>query len=158
MTTLRVGRGHDSKDFVDEVEAKLEKRLEEIVKAILTTAENHMRSSDLVLYERDIERQKQKLEELAERKRKEEAMRLAAIKARKEAIRKEIADAAANLRRAQDIRALVQAMSAHPDWSGEGRGNFLSWSRAALSEADGIDPMLQPIDQCFSAWRTETKA
>jgi hypothetical protein len=158
VTTLRVGGVKGGNDFVNEAGAKIEKRLDDIVKAILTMAENDMRSSDFAIYERKVERKKQMLEELAERKRKEEAMRLAAIKARKEAIRKEIADAAANLRRAQDIRALVEAMSAHPDWSGEGRGNFLSWSRAALSEADGIDPMLQPIDQCFSAWRTETKA
>ena len=157
VTTLRVG-GDDGKDFVDEAGAKLEKRLAEIVKAILTMAESHMRSSDLAIYERKVERKKQMLEELAERKRKDEAMRLAAIKARKEAIREEIANAATNLRRAQDIRALVEAMSAHPDWSGEGRANFLNWSQAALAEADGIDPMLQPISQCFSVWQADTKA
>lgn len=158
VTTLHVGGVNGGMDFVDETGAKIEKRLEDIVKAILTTAENDMRSSDFAIYERKLERKKQMLEELAERKRKEEAMRLAAIKARKEAMRKEIADAAANLRRAQDIRALVEAMASHPDWSGEGRANFLSWSQAALAEADGIDPMLQPINQCFSAWKADTKA
>lgn len=84
-------------------------------------------------------------------------LRLAAIEARKEAIRKEIADAAANLRRAQDIRSLVEAMAGHPDWVGDGRSNYLSWSEVALAEADAIDPMLQPIDKCFSAWNSEAK-
>jgi len=156
VTTLRVG-GEGGKDFVDEAGIKLEKRLEEILTAILTMAESYMRSSDFAIYERKVEHKKQMLVELAERKRKEEAMRLAAINARKEAIRKEIADAAANLRRAQDIRALVEAMSAHPDWAGHGRANFLKWSQAALAEADGFDPMLQPISQCFSAWQDDTK-
>lgn len=156
VTTLRVGGGDEGRDFLDETGAKLEKRLDEIVKTILIFAESGMRSADLAIYERKLERKKQMLEELAERKRKEEATRLAAIEARKEAIRKEISDAAANLRRAQDIRALVDAMATHPDWSGEGRSSFLSWSEAALAEADDIDPMLQPIDKCFSAWKVDS--
>ena len=81
---------------------------------------------------------------------------MAAIEARKAAIRKEIADAATNLRRAQDIRSLVEAMAGHPDWVGDGRSNSLSWSEAALAEADAIDPMLQPITKCFTAWNSDT--
>ena len=81
---------------------------------------------------------------------------MAAIEARKAAIRKEIADAATNLRRAQDIRSLVEAMAGHPDWVGDGRSNSLSWSEEALTEADAIDPMLQPITKCFTAWNSDT--
>lgn len=117
-----------------------------------TLAETKMRSADFSIYERKLERRSEMLEEIAERKRKEEAMRLAAIEARKEAIRKEIADAAANLRRAQDIRSLVEAMAGHPDCVGEQSANYLIWSDAALAEADAIDPMLQPFNKCFSAW------
>ena len=116
-----------------------------------------MRSADLAIYERKVERKNQLLRDIAERKRKEEEMRQAAIQAKKEAIRKEISDAAANLRRAQDIRSLVETMANHPDWVGEGRANYLSWSEVALAEADGLDPMLQPINRCFQAWNTETK-
>ena len=157
VTTLRLGSSGKGGDFVHEPGAKLEKRLEDIVRAILTLAETKMRSADFSIYERKLERKSQMLEDIAERKRKEQAMLVAAIKARKEAIKKEIADAAANLRRAQDIRSLIEAMAAHPDWVGEGKANFLSWSEAALAEADGIDPMLQPIDKCFSAWKADAK-
>lgn len=157
VTTLRVGYSGDGGDFADEPDSKIEKRLEDIVKVILTLAETKMRSSDLSIYERKVERKNQLLKDIAERKRKEEEMRQAAIQANKEAIRKEIADAAANLRRAQDIRSLVETMAKHPDWIGEGRANYLSWSEVALAEADGLDPMLQPINRCFQAWNTETK-
>ncbi len=157
VTTLRVGGGSKDGDFADEPGAKIERRLDEIVKAILVLAETEMRSADFSTYERRLERRRQMLEEIAERKRKEEAMRIAAIKAKQQAIRKEIADAAANLRRAQDIRSLVEAMAAHPDWIGEGRAKYLSWSSVALAEADSIDPMLQPISQCFSAWKSDGK-
>lgn len=91
---------------------------------------------------------------IAESKRKEEERRSAAIKARKEAIKKEIIDAATNLRHAQDIRRLVEAMAGHPDWVGDGRPDFLNWSEAALAEANEMDPMLQPIQRCFNAWKT----
>ena len=111
-----------------------------------------MRSADLSAYERKLERKRQVLAEIEEQKRKEEAMRLAAMAARKEAIRKEISEAASNLRRAQDIRSLVQAMAAHPDCVGERSANFLAWSKVALAEADAIDPMLQPFKKCFNAW------
>lgn len=72
--------------------------------AILTLAETKMRSAELAIYEITVERKNQLLREIVERKRKEEEMRQAAIQARKEAIRKEVADAATNLLRAQDIR------------------------------------------------------
>ncbi len=157
VTTLRVVYEGNGGDFVDEPGAKIEKRLADIVRAILTLAENKMRSADLAIYERTVERKRQLLHDIAERQRKEEEMRQAAIAARKEAIRKEIADAAANLRRAQDIRSLVAAMADHPDWIGERQANYLSWSEMALAEANGIDPMLQPINRSFQAWNSETK-
>lgn len=152
VTTLRVGSGANGGNFVDEPDAKIEKRLEDIVKAILNHAETMMRSADLSAYERRLERKRQVLAEIEERKRKAEATRLAAIAARKEAIGKEISEAASNLRRAQDIRSLVQAMAVHPDCVGEQSANFLAWSKVALAEADAIDPMLQPFKKCFNAW------
>lgn len=156
VTTLRVGYSGDGGDFVDQPDAKIEKQLENIVKAILTLAEAKMRSQDVAAYDRKIERRNQFLKDIAERKRKEEEARLAAIQAKREAIRKEIAEASTNLRRAQDIRILVEAMANHPDWIGEGRANYLSWSEVALAEADALDPMKQPIDQCFKVWKSET--
>lgn len=152
VTTLRVSSSGTGYDFIDEPGGKIEKRFEDIVKAILTLAETNMRSADLSSYERKLERKKQMVEEIAERRRKEEAMRLAAMKAKQEAIRSEIADAASNLRRAQEIRSLVEAMATHPDCVGEQLTSYLLWSKAALEEADVIDPMLQPFRKCFSAW------
>ncbi len=157
VTTLRIKTFDQSYDFADELNAKIERRLEEIVKTILVLLETRLRSDDFAHYERKLQRKREMLHEIAERKRKEEEMRLAAIKARKEAIRREISNAAANLRQAQDIRRLVEAMAAHPDWMEEGRSKYLSWSEVALAEADAIDPMLQPIDKCFNAWKSEPK-
>lgn len=158
VTTLRVGYSGNGGDFADEPDAKIEKRLEDIVKAILTLAETNMRSEDVSLDERKVERKSQLLKDIAERKRKEEEMHQAAIKAKKVAIRKEIVDAAANLRRAQDIRSLVETMANHPDWIGEGRANYIRWSEVALAEANEIDPTLQPTNRCFQAWSSETKS
>lgn len=155
VTTLRVGASDKAGAFADEPSAKIENRLEEIVKAILVQVETRMRSDDFSYYERKIELKRQMLHEIAEQKREEEEMRLAAIQARKEAIRNEIANAAADFRDAEDIRRLVEAMADHPDWVGDGRSKYLAWSKVALAEADAIDPMLQPIDECFSAWKSE---
>lgn len=155
VTTLRVGLSDKDGDFVDGTDAKIERRLDEIVEKILTLAETKMRAADLSIYDWKLERRSQMLEEIAEQKRKEEQMRLAAIEARKQAIRKEISDAAANLRSARDIRSLVDVMATHPDWSGEGRAKYQSWAEAALREADALDPMLQPIANSFSAWGVE---
>ena len=152
VTTLRVGSSGDGGNFVDEPGSKIERRLEEIVKAILALAETKMRSGDISIYERKLQLRSQMLEEIAEQRRKDEAMRLAAFNARKAAIRKEIADAASNLRRAQDIRALVEKMREHSDYVGGKSANYLAWAKAALAEADAIDPMLQPFNKCFSAW------
>lgn len=55
------------------------------------------------------------------------------------------------------FEAIVEAMAGHPDWVGDGRSNYLSWSEEALAEADAIDPMLRPIDKSFSDWNSETK-
>jgi hypothetical protein len=153
VTTLRVGMSSEGYEFVDVPGAKIERRLEEVAKTILTLAETRMRRADFSDYERKLERGEAMLAEIAEQKRKVEAMRLAAIKARKEAIRKEIADTASNLRRAQEIRNLVEAMASHPDCVGEGRAYYLGWSEAAIAEANAIDPMLQPIDKILCAWK-----
>ncbi|HYW58499.1 MAG TPA: hypothetical protein VE934_16215 [Polaromonas sp.] len=153
VTTLRVGSNDKSADFLDEPVAKIERRLDDVIKAILTLAETQMRTTDFLIYERRVERKSQMLAQIAESKRKEQERRLAATKARKEAIKKEIVDAATNLRHAQDIRNLVEAMAGHPDWVGDERQAYLAWSEAALAEADLIDPMRQPIHRCFSAWK-----
>ncbi len=153
VTTLRVGSNDKSGDFLDEPDAKIERCLDDVIRTILTVAETQMRSADFSIYERRLERKNQLLAHIAESKRKEEDRRLAAIKARKEAIKKEIVDAATNLRHAQDIRKLVEAMAVHPDWVGDGRQDYLNWSEAALAEANGIDPMHQPIHRCFNAWK-----
>lgn len=155
VTTLRIGTGRNGSDVMDDPGAKIERCLNDVVKVILVGAEMQMRSDDLAIYERKIERQIQMQDELAERKRRDEAVRIAAMKAKQEAIRKEIADTATNLRMARDIRSLVETMAAHPDWAGEGRSNYLKWSAVALAEADSIDPMLLPVGQCFSAWKSE---
>lgn len=153
VTTLRVGGNNSGADFVDDYDAKIERRLDAVVRTILTCAETQMRSADFSIYERTIERRSQLEVEIAENKRKEEERRLAGIKTRKEAIRKEIADAATNLRLAEDIRNLVKVMAGHPDWAGDDQANYLIWSEAALAEADDIDPMRQPIEQCFRTWQ-----
>ena len=153
VTTLRVGSNDTGGDFVDDSDARIEKRLDDVVRKILAVAETHMRFADFSIFQRIVERRNQLVAESAKNKRKEEERRLAEIEARHEAITKEITDAATNLRRAQDIRNLVEAMAKHPDWVGDGRPNYLSWSAVALAEADDIDPMLQPIDRCFSAWK-----
>lgn len=151
-TTLRVGQDPDADDVVDDPARKIERRLDDIVKTILFRAETVMRSADFFMYERTVERKRKMLEQIAEEQRAEEASRIAVIKARQQAIRKEITEAAANLRHAHDIRSLVEAMASHPDWVGEGRSDYAKWSAVALAQADSIDPMRQPISQCFSAW------
>jgi hypothetical protein len=152
ITTLRAGSNDKGVDFADAPGAKIEKRLQEIVRTILTIAEDNMRSGELWTYEKKLERKSQLLAEIAEKNRKAQEMRLAEIKARKEAITKEIVDAAAALRQAQDIRDLVAAMAAHPDCAAGQSEQYLAWSRAVLAEADLIDPMLQPFSQSFRAW------
>lgn len=157
VTTLRIGSGSKAVDVPDDPTDRIERRLADITRAILVQAETEMRAADFWMYEMKLQHQIEVREQIAERKRQEEAMRIAAEKARRQAIRQEIDDAAANLRRARDIRSLVEAMAAHPDWVGEGRPHYLTWSAMALGEADSIDPMLQPIGQCFSAWKPDAE-
>jgi hypothetical protein len=152
VITLRIGAGEKCVDFADDADEKIERRLVAIIKTVLELAEKQMRSSDQSAYERKLERREQLLKEVVERKRKEEELRLAAIQARKEAIRKEVSDAAENLRRAMDIRQLVEHMANHPDCLEEGKQNYLAWAEVALAEADALDPMKHPISKVFTAW------
>jgi len=152
VTTLRIGAGEKCVEFADDADEKIERRLEAIIKTILELAEKQMRSSDQSVYERKLERREHLLKEIDERRRKEEERRLAAIQARKEAIRKEIGDVAENLRHAKDIRQLVEQMANHPDCLGEGKQNYLAWAEVALAEADALDPMKRPISKLFTVW------
>lgn len=152
VTTLRIGSGEKCLDFVDDKEEKIERRLEAIVRSILEFAERQLRSADQYAYERNIERREKLLTEIADRKRKDEERRLAAIQALKYSIVKEINDAAECLRHAKNIRQLVEQMTNHPDSKGEGKQNFLAWAEVALAEADALDPMKRPISTLFKAW------
>lgn len=154
VSTLRIGHSDCQFDFVDAVGSKIVRRLDDIARSILITAERNLRSSDLVTYEWKQEQRARHLRELAERKRQDEAKLQALLQAKRDAIRKEIADAAEALRRAHDIRSLVDAMASHPDYQGEGLPAYIAWSKAALAEANALDPLLQPTVRLFSAWQS----
>lgn len=153
VTTLRVSNGSRSIDFADDGDQRIESRLEEVIKTTLELAEEQMRSVDQANYQRKLERREQLLEEIAEKKRSEEVQRLAEVQARKTAIRNEIGVAAENLRRANDIRQLVEQMAGHPDSLDDGRERYLQWASVALAEAETLDPMTQPFSMVFSAWQ-----
>ena len=65
MTTLRVGGSSDFTDFVDNSTGKLEKRLDEIFKAILVHAETEMRATNFSIFERKLELQKETRKRIA---------------------------------------------------------------------------------------------
>ena len=156
VTTLRVGDWERKVDFSDTTEAKIEMQLRDIVKKILELIEQRMRSSDHAVYENQMERRAIMLKEIEDKRRKDEEQRLAAIKARRDAIGKEIGNAAKNLRRAKDIRDLVDLMATHPDYLGEGQKNYLIWAAVALAEADALDPMKHSINDVFSVWNSDS--
>lgn len=41
----------------------------------------------------------------------------------------------------------------NPKGNSDGRQDYLNWSEAALAEANGMDPMHQPVHRCFIAWK-----
>ena len=123
-------------------QGRIESRMREIAIEVITTAEMQHREGEVRMHEWRIERKAEREEELlrqaaeAECKRREKEA--AEAKARVERLLSE----AAALRRANDIRAYVDAVCRATTGAQLGQGDMANWQRWALDQADSIDPVL----------------
>jgi hypothetical protein len=122
---------------------RLEDRLREIATEVITTAELQYREGRLRHHEWRIEAkaqlQKQIREEQAEAERKRREHEAALAQARVDRL---LGGEAAALRRANDIRAYVDAVQSLPAAdSSLDQGTLERWRLWALEQADSIDPV-----------------
>lgn len=154
-TTLSVGSVKSPggvQEWMDGGEGRLEKQLPAILEALLRRAELTFRAHLQLLFE---ERLKAAALERAEEERRaqaREAARLAAIEAQREKVRHEITAIARRRRTAEDIRATVEALRAHPEAQAEGRARFDAWSAHALQVADHMDPLRASLDEVLGSF------
>ena len=148
-TTLRV---EDSRpearvlEWTDEEGKKIEGQLPEIVSALLRHAEQSLRQHAEWFYEESLKRHHQELAAIEKQKEQAERERMAAVEASNAKFRDAVITIAQSKRTAEDIRATVAALKAHPDVASvEGGVAFEAWAKKALAVADSLDPMFWPL-------------
>lgn len=147
-TTLRVGgeyNGLGIEEWSDNPKNKLERQLEDVVKALLYRAERTLRNDAQRHYEWQLDRRKQQLEEIKARECEVEKKRRDEILARREQFHKQVVRLAEESRAATDIRAMVNVLTQHPGLTPEAIEIFEAWKSDALDVADQLDPLKRPI-------------
>jgi len=141
VDTLRFELNSSDRVWIDRGDEKLEDKLTEIVVAAILTGEEQLRTNAQSAYVRSLERRKE-MEELL-RKRREETERLA----REQLIRAERARQASllrmsrDLRRANEIRALVDEVVRAKGSCLDQATAVREWAAWARSIADRTDPL-----------------
>jgi hypothetical protein len=134
--------GEGAQSWSDTEEHGLETHLTEMVVQLITAGELNYRASARDSHERALRRRRELEEELARRRaeaaRKAREAEVAAEKAR----RAQLLDMAADLRAADDIRALVARVLAK---RGADDGAASRWGAWALDVAERLDPSGQPV-------------
>ena len=156
VTTLRVESGHTDApllEWSDAADHKLEAQLPAIVMALLRRAEERLRAHAQWIYKQRCERRDEELAAIEQRKAEAEQRRLEAIEVRKVKIRDEVVELARRHRTAQEIRATIAWLRAHPDVATpEGGAKFEDWAANASAVADGIDPMSSHLDDILGSF------
>lgn len=154
-TTLSVGseRAHAGvQEWADSDGQKLEQQLTGIVEQLVRRAEVTLRAAAQSQYEYRLKLREEERAAEEARKREAEAKRLAALEAKRVKVRDEVVEVARRRRMAEDIRATVEALQAHPDANSEIRARFLAWSERALEVAANIDPMCNPLESVLASF------
>ncbi len=154
-TTLQVGSTHspvEMQEWCDTADEKLEKQLTSIVVALLRRAELSLRALAEEKYKRQLQIREEARAEEEARAAALEAGRVAAVRAAEAKIQDEIFEVARRRSVAEDIRATVRALLAHPEASGPERQRFQAWVNRALALADSIDPMRAPLNDVLGSF------
>ncbi len=153
-TTLRV---EDSRpearvlEWTDEEGKKIEGQLSDILSALMRHAEQSLREHAEWVYEESLKRYHQELAAMERQKEQAERERLAAIEVSKAKFRDAVVAIAQSKRTAEDIRATVAALRAHPEMAtGDSKTAFEDWANKALAVADSLDPMSWPLSSIVS--------
>lgn len=155
VTTLRVGteKARDGvQEWVDTSERKLEAQLTEITGQLLLRAEMTLRAEAQFRHELRLERREELRVAIAAQKREEEKKRLAAIEDNKKKVRDEVIEIARRRTVAEEIRATIEALRAHPEVLAGGHQRFEAWAEHALLVAASLDPMNVPLDDILGSF------
>lgn len=147
-TTLQVGGPNTLvgvQEWCDAADEKLEKQLTSIVLALLRRAELSLRAMAENNYGRQLQIREEARAEEEARAAALEAEQVAAVRAAEAKIQEEIFEVARRRSMAEDIRATVKALLAHPEASGPEKQRFQAWVNRALAIADSIDPLRAPL-------------
>jgi len=128
-------------EWVDRPDMPLEDQIKEMIVGFLVASEWMYRGEEIGRYQRTIARKKE-LQEIAERERQDaiqqEESRLSNLHKER---RQELFHDAAKWRKAEELRAYVDAALAVPCSTEGERENRARWASWALAEADQIDPL-----------------
>lgn len=161
VTTLRVGAesgGLGVQEWSDRPGNKLERQLEEMIKALLERAERALRTNAQWRFERRVERRKEMLEEIEAAKREKERKRLEAIAAHYKKVREEVLDLAQQSRTANAIREMIDLLSNHPDLTQCDPTLFDGWKAEAAKVADMLDPLKRPLTELLKTFSSPPEA
>ena len=161
VTTLRVGAEGSELgvlEWADQPNNKLERQLDDIIKALLQRAERALRANAQVRFDRRVERRKEMLEEIETAKREKERKRLEAIAAHYKKVRQEVLDLAEQSRTANDIREMIDSLAHHPDLAQGDTALFDQWKAEADKVADMLDPMKRPLSELLKAFSSLPEA
>lgn len=159
-TTLEVSQKESYggvKQWSDSDDKKLEAQLTEIVACLLRRAEESFRAAALDHYEREVKQQEADRLEKEARTRAEEERRQAAVAAKRAQVRDEIVAMAQRRTVANEIRAMVAELGAHPAATGADSGRFLEWAAHALTVANAMDPMNATVAQLLGSFEEMVK-
>lgn len=154
-TTLKVGSVSSAlgeERWTDEPYRKLERQLDDIVKALLYRAEKVLRRHAEDMYEYRCERRREILAEQEAKRREQERLRLEAIAKQQKKILQGIMQLADDRRVAREIREMVNDLSVHPDLEHDNDGVFEQWKKEALLIADRLDPMKRSLATMLASW------
>ena len=153
--TLRIEGNNASttEEWADAVDSRLERQLDDVVRALLYRAETGLREHSQRHYEWRVGRQKERLKQIEQQRVEAERKRIAALEARQRQIREGIVALAADRRTAEDIRSMVEALRTHPDQIRESSPLFEAWSAEAHAVANLLDPLERPLEVVLAAFK-----
>lgn len=155
-TTLSVESGSSdsgTQTWGDQPRSKLERQLEDIVKALFYRAEQRYRAHVQWVYENQVDRRNQVLAEIDAERLEQERKRLEVIAKRKEQLRQDILRLSNDRRVAREIREMVAELEGHPDLTSKDRKLFDEWIHQALELANQLDPMKRSIADLLASVR-----
>ena len=142
VVTSKTGGREKPRSWTDDASGKLERRLAEIVVAIMVSAEERHREACLEGHRQTLEFRAWAEGDRRRREAEAERARIAAEEGRAKERVDSLLEQASDLHKARTIRLYVEAVMEHPGMMGHPPDDLARWADWARSEADRLDPVV----------------